>query len=168
MSQVIDAPGDRIQDIDTRVTSAYPDAAAAIDKQCAEDIAGKRVGTRRVMPVYRESIGAAVPLGKAAVRQGDPEVMVKVFHDRLNEVARKPIGRSAPVTVAKQPVSVVANEAVFGPEPYESLAILQGGVHGALRQAIRGRQMCEDGRRRIGTACRRGGSRGWQTAEQDA
>src|SRR4029077_15089853 len=160
--------GNRVKDVDTRVTGTDPDAAQVIDDQCAEYIAGKRFGMRRVVPVHRESIGAAVPPGQATVREGDPEVVVNVFGDRLDEVARKPVGRPAAVTVAKEPVSVVANEAVLGSGPHESLAVLQGGVDGALGQAAGGRQMREDGRGCIGAARGRCGGQGPQTAEQDA
>jgi hypothetical protein len=120
------------------------------------------------MPEHSKSICIAVPSGKATVRHCDPQIVMSILSDGLNEVAREPIRCPSMISVPKEPVSVVANQAIFRAEPDESLAVLQRGVDRALGQPVRGGEMLENSGRCLGSGRRSRLLHSHQAPEEDA
>jgi hypothetical protein len=148
--QMFDVSRERVNDVDPGISGAGPDAARVIGEQRDYNIARQGSRLRGVVPKQSEPIGVAVPSGKTAIGDSDPQVAVRVLHDCLNEIAGEPVRRLPPISVPKKPVSVVAHQAIFGAEPDESLAVLQRTVDRALGQTIRSCEMLENGRERLG------------------
>ena len=101
----------------------------------------------RLMTEDRESVGIPIPTGQPAVRDCDPQIVMLILGDGLNEIARQPIRGAAAIAVSEQPVSVITDQAILRTEPDKTLGVLQGYVHRALGQTVRRGQMLEYRRR---------------------
>ncbi len=111
-----------IQDVDTRVDHADPYPALRIELQGARDrITREGCRIRDIVAVDRESVRGAAPARNAGILDRDPQIVMRVLCDLLNEVAGQPVGGARRVGVAKQLMPVVANQPVLGPEPDEAL-----------------------------------------------
>ena len=151
MTQVLDASGCGLEDVQPRVEGSDPDAIAGVHQQRVDGIAGERAGVLRIVAVDEEAVGGALPARETAALDGDPQIVVTILDDGLDVVARQPAVGGARVGVAEQLVAVVAHQAVLGREPHEPLRILQRREHRALRQAVGSGQVLEN-ERRIGGA----------------
>ncbi len=88
VTQVLEAPGRRVQNIDSRVHRADPETAARIQHQGARCIAGERTGRRWIVSVDGKAVRRPVPTGNACILDRDPQIMVCVFDDLVDVVAR--------------------------------------------------------------------------------
>jgi hypothetical protein len=109
------------------------------------------------VPEHGESVGAAAPARQAAIGNGDPQIVMRILGDRLDEVARQAVGGFAPVTVAKEPMAIVADQAVLGAEPDEPLTVLQRDLDRALGEPVGARQVLEHGGEPSGALAARAG-----------
>src|SRR6266851_5054197 len=91
MAKVANITGLRIEDIQTLVQGAGPNAASIIDEQRAYRVAGERVRFVRVVPERLELLRAPIPAGHAAAVRGQPQVALRVLGDRPDIVAGKPV-----------------------------------------------------------------------------
>src|SRR6185437_7529273 len=147
---MLDVPRTRIEDVESRVTRPNPDEARIIDEQRDDCVACERSWTTLAVPKYRELIGAAVPARQSAVAHRDPQIVVSIFGNGLDVVARKSVRSAAPITISNQPMPVITHQAVLSAKPHETLAVLQRGIDSALWQPISGGQMLENRGRLLG------------------
>ncbi len=94
-----------------------------------------------LVPEDRESVRIPIPAGEPTVRDGNPQIMMLILSDCLDEIPWEPIGGAAAVAIADEPVSVVPDQPVLGTKPHETLSVLEGYVHRTLRQPVRGSQV---------------------------
>src|SRR5580692_9293072 len=91
MTKMADIAGCGIENIQALVLGSYPDAALGIDEQRAYLVAGQGFGFGRVVSELLKSLGPPVPARHAAPVRGEPQIAVRVFGDRPDIVAGKPV-----------------------------------------------------------------------------
>jgi len=152
--QVFDPAGRRLENVYSRIAGSNPDPATRIQHQGADRIARQGLRIRSAVSDDGEAVGVPVPTRDASVLDRDPQITMRIFNHLKDIVAGQAATGGWQTGVAHQVMAVVADETVFGGKPHESLRVLQSRVNGALWQAIRGGEVLEDERKRLG--CRYG------------
>ncbi len=150
VAQMLAAPGGRIEDIDASIGRTDPEPAARIERKRAGGVAGERARICGVVAIDREGVGRPIPTGNTRILDRDPQIVVRILDDLMNVVARQAATGARGVRIAQQLMAVIAHQAILRTQPYEALRVLQGHEDGPLREPIRGREVLEDERRRVG------------------
>src|SRR5882757_6913903 len=132
-----------LQNVDARIAGSYPNPTASVHQDRTRSIAGERLRIGGIVAVDGKGIGRPVPARDTGVLDGYPKIVMRILDDLEDVVARQAAPCARRVSVADQFETVVADQTILGAEPHEALRILQGRIHGALRQTLRGGQMLE-------------------------
>src|SRR6266481_1368626 len=117
---MLDAPGCRIQDVDTRIAGSDPNPTARVHHHGPRGVAAEGIGMGGIMAEDREGISAAVPAGDTGILDRYPEIVMRILDDLVDEVTGQSTTYAGRVCVANHVMAVIADQTVFGTEPDEA------------------------------------------------
>ncbi len=95
-------PGRRIENVDARIAGSDPDPAVRVHQHGARGIARERGGIGGIVPKDREAVGRPVPAGDTCILDRDPQIVMRILDDLIDEVARQPAAGAGRVGIADQ------------------------------------------------------------------
>src|ERR1700733_4990626 len=107
MTKMARIAGLGIEDIETLVQGAGPNAALSIDEQRAYRIAGQRVRYLRVVAERLELFRPPIPASHAAAVRGKPKGAMRILGDRPDVVAGQRVPIAAFAAVLAYRVAIV-------------------------------------------------------------